>query len=505
MKKNNNIFYEIQPHLFYDNSNSGVGDYKGIEKKISYFSVLGIDNLVFRSILENYVDLLSNKAINKHYGSLEDFENLVLNLKSKNINTYMEFDFKEFQNYLTYLKNYEIITNNNSKYDETITQTISHYIDKNDIQDLKFEWYSSEKINGFKTIIDFYSKFSIKGIIFKNFEFIASKKNEISNDTFHILSELFQYIKKTNSRFLLIAKSDKKEVLKNKKFLKLLKINKFSALINDNFSKYWLSKKHPYDILKKYKPWKLKKWLIENYFYSKANIMSINRKTEGRIASRLVKNHKNLDYLQKMLFAIQILSFNQPYIFQGDEIGQDNIGFTTYKEFNDYSYNQTKRFLSTRGISSETFFNSRSKLTFLNMITPLSWTKDNNVSFTKSGKFYLKKSKNFKTNNVWDQIDDQTSVFNFYKSLIHFRKMFFSENFNKKKNQKIIFSINPNVFKTKFLINNEIYYLIINLSEKTINYKVNYIFKKVFSNYQKENEEYIHQLRPFELIFIKIK
>ena len=37
------IIYQIYPRSYFDTSNNGVGDLKGITKKINYISSLGID------------------------------------------------------------------------------------------------------------------------------------------------------------------------------------------------------------------------------------------------------------------------------------------------------------------------------------------------------------------------------------------------------------------------------------------------------------------------------
>lgn len=43
----NSVIYEIYPKSFYDTNGDGIGDLKGVEKKLPYLKELGIDAIWF--------------------------------------------------------------------------------------------------------------------------------------------------------------------------------------------------------------------------------------------------------------------------------------------------------------------------------------------------------------------------------------------------------------------------------------------------------------------------
>ena len=54
----NSVIYEIYPKSFYDTNGDGIGDLKGVEKKLPYLKELGIDAIWLTPIyLSPQVDL----------------------------------------------------------------------------------------------------------------------------------------------------------------------------------------------------------------------------------------------------------------------------------------------------------------------------------------------------------------------------------------------------------------------------------------------------------------
>ena len=76
------VIYQIYPRSFNDTSGNGIGDLKGISKKISYLSSLGVDALwlspIFTSPMKDMgYDVSNYTDIDPLFGNIHDFEKLI--------------------------------------------------------------------------------------------------------------------------------------------------------------------------------------------------------------------------------------------------------------------------------------------------------------------------------------------------------------------------------------------------------------------------------------------
>ena len=96
MVKNSNwwqksVFYQIYPRSYYDSSNTGIGDLQGIIQKLPYLKDLGIDALwlspFYKSPQEDFgYDIADFYNINPEYGTMKDFDELILTIKDHSRN-----------------------------------------------------------------------------------------------------------------------------------------------------------------------------------------------------------------------------------------------------------------------------------------------------------------------------------------------------------------------------------------------------------------------------------
>ena len=76
------VFYQIYPRSFYDTTGTGVGDLKGIIKKLDYVASLGVDAIwicpFFTSPMKDFgYDVADYRDIDPLFGSLDDFRKLL--------------------------------------------------------------------------------------------------------------------------------------------------------------------------------------------------------------------------------------------------------------------------------------------------------------------------------------------------------------------------------------------------------------------------------------------
>lgn len=89
------VVYQIYPSSFYDSNNDGIGDINGITMKLDYLKDLGVGIIwlcpVYPSpMIDMGYDISNYKDINPIFGSLEDFDNLILEANKRNIKIVMD-------------------------------------------------------------------------------------------------------------------------------------------------------------------------------------------------------------------------------------------------------------------------------------------------------------------------------------------------------------------------------------------------------------------------------
>lgn len=90
------IIYQIYPRSFQDSNNDGIGDLKGIIKRLDYLKWLGIKAIwlspVYTSPMEDFgYDISDYKGIDPIFGTIEDFEELIKEAHSRHLKVIMDF------------------------------------------------------------------------------------------------------------------------------------------------------------------------------------------------------------------------------------------------------------------------------------------------------------------------------------------------------------------------------------------------------------------------------
>jgi alpha-glucosidase len=89
------VVYHIYPNSFKDSNNDGIGDIPGIIKKLDYLSELGVDAIwlspVYSSpMVDMGYDIADYENIDEHYGTMEDFKNLLNEAHKRGIRIIMD-------------------------------------------------------------------------------------------------------------------------------------------------------------------------------------------------------------------------------------------------------------------------------------------------------------------------------------------------------------------------------------------------------------------------------
>lgn len=122
-----------------------------------------------------------------------------------------------------------------------------------------------------------------------------------------------------------------------------------------------------------------------------------------------------------MLAALYFMLKGLPFIYQGQEIGMENLGVIPLEEVDDISALDQYHVALEAGYSEEEALKIMATYNRDNARSPMQWNSSENAGFT-TGKPWLILNSNYKSINVESQIHDETSVYAFYKALIALRK-----------------------------------------------------------------------------------
>lgn len=147
----------------------------------------------------------------------------------------------------------------------------------------------------------------------------------------------------------------------------------------------------------------------------------IENHDEPRGASRYIPEGDCCTESKKMLAALNFMLRGLPFIYQGQELGMENVPFTTIDEVDDISTHDEYRVALEAGLSPEEALRAVSKFSRDNARTPMQWTDGANAGFT-TGTPWLKVNPNYPSINAAAQVQDADSVYSFYKKLIALRK-----------------------------------------------------------------------------------
>lgn len=124
---------------------------------------------------------------------------------------------------------------------------------------------------------------------------------------------------------------------------------------------------------------------------------------------------------KKMLAALNFMLRGIPFIYQGQELGMENVPFSSIEEVDDISSLDEYQVALAAGLSSEEALRVVARYSRDNARTPMQWSDAPQAGFTE-GTPWLRVNPNYKTINAAVEQDDPDSVLNFYRRLIALRK-----------------------------------------------------------------------------------
>ena len=141
---------------------------------------------------------------------------------------------------------------------------------------------------------------------------------------------------------------------------------------------------------------------------------------QPRIVSRIGDEGKYRLESAKMLATTIHGLKGTPYIYQGEEIGMTNAGFTDISQYRDIESLNYYNLMKRKGKPEEEIYESLRRKSRDNSRTPMQWDDSENAGFSDVQP-WISVIPNYKEINTLDRESDN-SIFNYYRKLIRLRK-----------------------------------------------------------------------------------
>ncbi|MGF1709062.1 alpha,alpha-phosphotrehalase [Vibrio kagoshimensis] len=456
--------YQIYPKSFCDSGAQGSGDIKGIISKLDYLKTLGIDAIwltpVYESpMIDNGYDISDYYAINPEFGTMADFDELLAAAHQRGIRIVMDIVVNHtstahawFQSALgdknSPYRDYYIWkdpiygqapTNWQSKFggnawelDEATGQYYLHLFAK---EQADLNWENPKVREEVKGVISYWAEKGVDGFRLDVINLI-SKQQDFPNDEIgdgrrfytdgprvheylqEISEAVFQQYGSVTVGEMSSTTLEHCQQYSNVDNSELSMVFNFHHLkVDYTNGEKWTNA--PFDFLQ------LKS--IFNHWQTGLNgkgwgaLFWCNH-DQPRIVSRLGDDKNYRVESAKMLAASVHMMQGTPYIYQGEEIGMTNPGYTDIEQYRDVeSTNMYQLMVEEQGVSHQDMMDILAQKSRDNSRTPMQWNSAMNAGFSE-GKPWLDVAKNYVDINAEKALQDKDSVFYFYKRLIELRK-----------------------------------------------------------------------------------
>lgn len=449
------VVYQIYPRSFQDSNGDGIGDIRGIIKRLDYLEELGIDAVWLSPVCrspqdDNGYDISDYQDIDPMFGSLEDMEELIAEAKKRNIRIIMDLVlnhssdehrwFREarkdknnpFHDYYVWRDGEEGVYPNDMKSLfggpawEWVPELKQYYFHQFSVKqpDLNWEnpavrreiydmilWWMDKGVGGFRLdVIDQIAKDPERKIT-NNGPRLHEFIRELSRETFQ-KGDLITVGEAWG------ADIERAKLYSNPDGSEFSMVFQFEHMMLDQEpgKEKWDLSPLPFVKLKKC----LAKWQQELHECGWNSLFWDNHDLP-RIVSRWGNDREYRAESAKMLATILHGMEGTPYIYQGEELGMTNVRFDSIEEYQDIETLNMYQERMEKGYDRQDIMESIYAKGRDNARTPMQWDGSRNAGFTE-GTPWIGVNSNYTVINAEQQLQDKDSVFRYYQKLIRLRK-----------------------------------------------------------------------------------
>lgn len=463
MNLGNKVVYQIYPKSFQDTNGDGIGDLRGIIKRLDYMKELGVDFLWITPFFtspqyDNGYDIADYRKIDPRYGTMEDFEELVVEAKKRGMYIMMDMVLNhtstqhewfrkalqgdpKYRNYYIFKKGKNGLppTNWVSKFGGNawsyLPETDEYYLHLFHVTQADLNWENKEVRQEMYDIVNFWLEKGVKGFRFDVINLVSKPEiyeDDMEGDGHRFYTDgpkIHKYLQELNENTF-------------GKYDDVITVGEMSSTTLENSIRYSNPDSHELSMIFSFHHLKVdypsgNKWEVEpfrfhdlkNYLFTWQEEMERGggwnavfwcNHDQPRIVSRIGNDKEyRLESAKCLATAIHGLR-GTPYIYQGEEIGMTNAGYTSISQYNDIESLNYYNILKQKGKSEEDVLKILAAKSRDNSRTPMQWDSSENAGFTK-GTPWIPVCERFGEINTEDK-DAPDSIFQYYKKLVSLRK-----------------------------------------------------------------------------------
>lgn len=465
--KKKTIVYEVYIQSFKDSNNDGIGDINVLESKLDYIKELGANSIwitpIFKSpLVDNGYDIEDYESINPIYGTMSDFEKLLISAHKKNLKIILDLVVNHTSDkHKWFLESKKSKNNQYSDYyiwrdpkpDGTepsnlgsafggsawtyVAERKQYYLHLFSEQQPDLNWNNVKVRQSIYHMMKFWLDKGVDGFRMDSISLI-SKPEKFDNVPlenhqrygayYYNISNgphIHEYLQEMNSEVLskyniiTIGETPHTTPEEAKKYVdpyrnELDMVFQFEHMHVDygKFGRYSDVMYKLNDLRCAMNKWQEKLSWNTNY---------LGNHDQPRIVSRFGNDDKYRIKSAKVLAMMYILQKGTPFIFEGEEIGMTNLHITNINELKDIEAHYNYNFFIDKHISPEKALEMVNRKTRDNARTPMQWNFDRNSGFSDV-KPWFDVNSNYKSINVKKDLQSRDSIYRFYQKLLQLRK-----------------------------------------------------------------------------------
>ena len=455
------VAYQIYPKSFKDSNGDGVGDLKGITKKLDYLQNLGIDILwlspIYKSpFIDQGYDISDYYAIDPIFGTMEDMEELIAEGKKRGISIIMDLVVNHcsshhewfqkalsdpdgpYADYFYFIESDKEPNNWESYFGgsvwEPVPGTNKYYLHSFHKDQPDLNWQNPVLREEIYKMINWWLDKGIAG--FRIDAIINIKKDlewrSLPSDRENGLVPVPESLVNAQSIEPFLQELNERTFAKYNAFTVGEVFNE-----TDEELHFFIGKDGVFSSIFDFKQTMLgqegKGWFdhaLPTADELKESIFKAHERADSiGVLSTIIENHDEPrgvshyiaegpvnDTSKKALGTIQVLRKGIPFIYQGQEIGMENQVFESVEDFDDIATINGYHVAKEAGLSEEEALAVIANYSRDNARTPMQWSAEPGLGFS-DGPAWLISPKPDYSINVEDQEKDPDSILNYYRQL----------------------------------------------------------------------------------------
>ena len=460
------VVYQCYFKSFYDSNGDGVGDLCGVTAKLDYLQKLGVDYIWLNPFFpspqrDNGYDVADYCAVDPRFGTMADFEELACEAEKRGIRLMLDMVFNHtstehewFQKALAGDPDYEDYyiwreggpdgtppNNWESKFGGNAWQYVPEkgkwYLHLFDPTQADLNWENPRVRKELQNVIRFWMGKGVKGFRFDVVNLISKGSYESDDKgdgrrfytdgprVHEFLHELNEATFGTDAEIITVGEMSSTSMENCYKYAgadtgELSMVFSFHHLKVDFVgNEKWVLVPFDFQKLKDI----LFSWQTGMSDHNAWNAVFWCNHDQPRVVSRFGDEGEYWKPSAKMLGTVIHCLRGTPYVYQGEEIGMTNPGFTSLDQYRDVESINHFHILRDHGLHEDSAYDILRVHSRDNSRTPMQWDASEGGGFSEAEP-WISMNPNHKTINAASQVDDPDSIFAHYRKLIALRKQY---------------------------------------------------------------------------------